>query len=104
MSADLAKLAKGKGRIDLSGAPEGFDAMAVADLARAHQGLTVFVARDGPRATDFAEALRFFDPKLESVVFPSWDCLPYDRIGPSPGVAATRMVCAAGHRNSFIFL
>ena len=22
---------------------------------------------------------------------PSWDCLPYDRIGPSPGVAATRM-------------
>ena len=91
MTSDLIKLAKGKGRIDLMGAPEGFDAMAVADLARAHKGLTVFVARDGPRATDFAEALRFFDPKLERVVFPSWDCLPYDRIGPSPGVAATRM-------------
>jgi transcription-repair coupling factor (superfamily II helicase) len=91
MTSDLTKLVKGKGRIDLMGAPEGFDAMVVADLARAHKGLTVFVARDGPRATDFAEALRFFDPKLERVVFPSWDCLPYDRIGPSPGVAATRM-------------
>lgn len=91
MSADLAKLAKGRGRIDLTGAPEGFDAMAVADLARAHKGLTVFVARDGPRAIDFAEALKFFDPKLEQMSFPSWDCLPYDRVGPSPGVAASRM-------------
>src|SRR6201996_5336145 len=65
--------------------------MAVADLARAHKGLTVFVARDLPRATDFAEALRFFDPKLEQCTFPSWGCLPYYRIGPSPGGAARRM-------------
>ena len=91
MTADIAKLARGRGRIDLVGAPEGFDAMAVADLARAHKGLLVFVARDVPRAADFGEALRFFDPRLEQLVFPSWDCLPYDRIGPSPGVAATRM-------------
>ncbi|MDP9103177.1 MAG: DEAD/DEAH box helicase, partial [Pseudomonadota bacterium] len=91
MSDDLAKLAKGKGRIDLVGAPEGFDAMAVADLAKAHKGLTVFVARDAPRAIDFGEALRFFDPALEQLSFPSWDCLPYDRMGPSPGVAAARM-------------
>ncbi len=91
MSGDIAKLAKGRGRIDLVGAPEGFDAMAVADLARVHKGLVVFVARDVPRAADFAEALRFFDPKLEQLVFPSWDCLPYDRVGPTPGVAATRM-------------
>ncbi len=91
MSADLAKLAKGKGRIDLVGAPEGFDAMAVADLAHAHKGLVVFVARDAPRATDFGEALRFFAPKLEQFSFPSWDCLPYDRIGPSAGVEASRM-------------
>jgi len=91
MSSDIAKLARGRGRIDLVGAPEGFDAMAVADLARAHKGLLVFVARDVPRAADFGEALRFFDPKLEQLVFPSWDCLPYDRTGPSPGVAATRM-------------
>ena len=91
MTADLTKLAKGAGRIDLIGAPEGFDAMAVADLAKAHKGVTVFVARDLPRATDFGEALRFFDPKLEQLVFPSWDCLPYDRVGPSPGIAAARM-------------
>ena len=27
--------------------------------------------------------------------FPSWDCLPYDRVGPSPGVAAQRMTTLA---------
>jgi transcription-repair coupling factor (superfamily II helicase) len=91
MAADLAKLARTAGRLDLVGAPEGFDALVVADLAKARKGLTVFVARDGPRANDFAAALAFFDPKLEQLRIPSWDCLPYDRIGPSPGVAAERM-------------
>ena len=91
MPPDLARLAKGAGRLDLVGAPEGFDALVVADLAKAHKGLTVFVARDGPRARDFAAALSFFDPKLEPLHIPSWDCLPYDRTGPSPGVAAERM-------------
>jgi transcription-repair coupling factor (superfamily II helicase) len=96
MPPDLAKLAKGAGRLDLVGAPTGFDALVVADLAKAHAGngqggLTVFVARDGPRANDFAAALSFFDSKLEVLHIPSWDCLPYDRTGPSPGVAAERM-------------
>jgi transcription-repair coupling factor (superfamily II helicase) len=81
MPPDLARLAKGAGRLDLVGAPEGFDALVVADLAKAHKGLTVFVARDGPRARDFAAALSFFDPKLEPLHIPSWDCLPYDLAG-----------------------
>ena len=97
---DLTKLARGKGRIDLSGAPEGFDALVVADLARAHAsaragGVVLFVARDGARADAFEGALRFFAPELETLRFPSWDCLPYDRVGPSPGVAAARMAALA---------
>ncbi len=88
---DHARIASAAGRIDLVGAPEGFDALVMADLAKARKGLSLFIARDGPRANDFAEALKFFDPMIEQMRIPSWDCLPYDRIGPSPGVAATRM-------------
>ena len=91
MSADLVKLAKAAGRIDFVGAPEGFDALVAADLAKTRKGVTVFVARDGPRANDFSAALAFFDPMLEQLRIPSWDCLPYDRIGPSPGVSSERM-------------
>ena len=28
--------------------------------------------------------------------FPAWDCLPYDRVGPSAGIAAERMATLAG--------
>ena len=59
-------------------------------LSIAILGAVLFVARDGPRATAFAEALAFFAPELPVMQLPSWDCLPYDRVGPSPAVAAAR--------------
>ena len=89
--AELKEVAGSAGRILLTGAPEGFDALVMGDILRARAGLTVFVARDGSRASAFADALTFFAPEIEVINFPSWDCLPYDRVGPSAGVAATRM-------------
>src|SRR6202012_1505272 len=88
-------IAQGPGRLDLTGAPEGFDAMVMADIARARGGLTAFVARDGGRASAFIDALKFFAPEIEVLVFPAWDCLPYDRMGPSAGIAAQRMAALA---------
>ncbi|HEY3950770.1 transcription-repair coupling factor [Phenylobacterium sp.] len=79
------------GRLDLVGAPEGFDALVMADVVKARKGLSVFVARDGARLSAFVDAFCFFAPGVEVLTFPAWDCLPYDRVGPSPGVAAARM-------------
>src|SRR3954467_8756489 len=90
-AASLRRVAEDPGRIDLTGAPEGFDALAMADIVRARKGLSVFVARDAARASAFIDALTFFAPQVETLRIPSWDCLPYDRIGPSPVVAAERM-------------
>ena len=90
-AAQLRRVADDPGRLDLVGAPEGFDALAMADIARARGGLSVFVARDGARLSAFADAFRFFAPGVEVLLLPAWDCLPYDRIGPSPAVAAQRM-------------
>ena len=75
----------------LSGAPEGFDALVLADIARSRGGLTVFVARDSSRASAFIGAMGFFAPEMALIEFPAWDCLPYDRVGPSAAVAADRM-------------
>jgi transcription-repair coupling factor (superfamily II helicase) len=63
----------------------------MSDIARARGGLSVFVARDGSRASAFGDAMAFFAPELTLLNLPSWDCLPYDRAGPSAGVAARRM-------------
>ena len=67
----------------------------MSDIARARGGLSVFVARDGSRASAFADSMGFFAPELEILNLPSWDCLPYDRAGPSAGVAAHRMAILA---------
>ena len=90
-AAELRRVAEDPGRLDLVGAPEGFDALVMADVVRARKGLTVFVARDGARLSAFIDAFGFFAKDVEVLRFPSWDCLPYDRIGPSAAVAAQRM-------------
>jgi len=61
------------------------------DICRARGGLSVFVARDGSRAQAFGEAMTFFASETEVIDFPAWDCLPYDRVGPSASCAAERM-------------
>jgi len=94
-AAEMRRVAEDPGRLDLVGAPEGFDALVMADVVRARKGLSVFVARDGSRLSAFADAFRFFASQVEVLTFPAWDCLPYDRIGPSAGVAAQRMTLLA---------
>jgi len=94
-AAQLRRVADDPGRLDLVGAPEGFDALAMADIVKARGGLSVFVARDASRLSAFVDAFRFFAQSIEVVRFPAWDCLPYDRIGPSPAIAAERMTALA---------
>lgn len=83
------------GRLDVYGAPEGADAMAVADAARARNGLVLHIARDGTRAAAMRQALQFFAPELPVLDFPAWDCLPYDRVSPSSAAASRRMATLA---------
>ncbi len=86
-------LAKSKDALVVSGAPEGVDAAAIAEAARLRGGVTLFVARDETRASQFEAAAKFFAPELATLRLPAWDTLPYDRISPASSVAAQR--CAA---------
>ena len=77
--------------LELGGAPEGLDALAVAQRLKAAGGVGLFVARDYQRAGVFTQAFRFFSDDIEVVEYPSWDCLSYDRLSPTASVAAQRM-------------
>jgi transcription-repair coupling factor (superfamily II helicase) len=83
------------GCLPVYGAPEGADAMAVADAARKRNGLVVHIARDGARAAAMVQALQFFAPEIAVLEFPAWDCLPYDRVSPSAAVSSRRMAVLA---------
>ncbi|MCR8827226.1 transcription-repair coupling factor [Pseudosulfitobacter koreensis] len=93
--------------ITVSGAPEGFDATRIlAELAR---GVPVaHVARDDKRLAAMRDALRFFAPDVPVVVFPGWDCLPYDRVSPNADISAQRMATLAalvhGMPDKFVLL
>ncbi|GJD95591.1 transcription-repair coupling factor [Methylobacterium iners] len=81
----------------LANVPDGFDALVVADLARALSAaaegpaVLVHVARDSGRSNAFQNALRFVAPEIETLSVPAWDCQPYDRVSPNSAIAAQRM-------------
>lgn len=86
-----------KGRITVSGVPEGYDALLLGEMARTGS-CVLHIARDASRAAALAEALAFFAPSVEVLEFPAWDGLPYDRVSPNPDLSSRRM--AALHRLS----
>ncbi|TVR09745.1 MAG: transcription-repair coupling factor [Salinarimonadaceae bacterium] len=87
--------------VTLASAPDGFDAIVVAELATAlataseEPATLVHVARDGQRAQAFERALSFVAPQVEVMSFPAWDCQPYDRVSPSGSISAQRMTALA---------
>ncbi|MFQ5984787.1 MAG: transcription-repair coupling factor [Alphaproteobacteria bacterium] len=92
----LVDLLSRPGRVLVHGAPEGRDAHLLAALAAAIPGRDlVFIARDESRLIRMGEALAFFAPDVELLRLPAWDCLPYDRVSPNPGVLSQRMEALA---------
>src|SRR3954447_4824100 len=88
-------------RLTLASVPDGFDALAVADLARGLSGgaggpaVLVHVGRDGETPQGLQNALQFIAPEIEVLVFPAWDCQPYERMSPHAGITAQRMTTLA---------
>jgi transcription-repair coupling factor (superfamily II helicase) len=88
----LSVLHRKPGRWTLAGLPEGADALVLAEIAGTTGGQDILhVARDGQRLERLQDGLRFFAPEREVLVFPAWDCLPYDRLSPHPDIVAERL-------------
>ncbi|WP_425456761.1 transcription-repair coupling factor [Denitrobaculum tricleocarpae] len=79
-------------RHQIANAPEGVDALTVAQLCASNPGGTIiFVARDDTRMAKMESVLGFFAPDAEIRSFPAWDCLPYDRVSPHRDILARRV-------------
>ena len=80
-------------RLTLGGVPPGAAPLVLAHLAAsATPGAPVIhVARDARAMWEVAGGLDFYMPGLKSVVFPAWDCLPYDRVSPNTPLVAERL-------------
>ena len=99
--ADPTQILTASRRLTLAGAPQGFDAMVLADLARAAASgenapaALLHIAAEDTRLTALAEQIAFFAPETHVLILPAWDCLPYDRISPNGEIVARRMASLA---------
>ncbi len=86
-------LAALSGPAEFAGAPFGADLIVFLEALRDRGGIGLYVARDEKQAAAAHRLAEFVAPSLDRVLVPGWDILPYDRVSPSPGIAARR--CAA---------
>ncbi|SKA33368.1 transcription-repair coupling factor [Consotaella salsifontis] len=88
-------LQRGEG-VRIGNVADGYDAFLLAEIARlVGEKPVVFVMRDGSRLGELEDSLRFVAPELPVLAMPAWDCLPYDRVGPSSEAAARRLSAMA---------
>jgi transcription-repair coupling factor (superfamily II helicase) len=82
-------------KLVLAGAPEGHEARLLAALIRREQRDLVHLASDDGRMARLADLIAFYEPTLEVVTFPAWDCLPYDRVSPNGEIVGQRIAALA---------
>ncbi len=70
--------------------PSYFPFYCYGQIAKAKGATLILVARDDDVYT-LADQMRCFLKHDQVIAFPSWDCLPYDRVSPSHGVTQERL-------------
>ena len=93
---DFQRILEAAAPLTLSSVARGAQPLIMTDLARAARGRGVFIAADDSAMRSVVEAAEYFAPELEVLEYPAWDCLPYDRASPAPGIGSRRL--AALHR------
>jgi len=71
--------------------PPGVVATRLAAALQSFELPLCYVALSEGAAARIAEALSALVPEIEVIVFPPWDCLPYDRVPPSAHCMGLRM-------------
>lgn len=89
----MSNISEESSSLILSNVPEGMDALILnetIEIIEAGRPL-VHIARDDLRMENMAELVKFYSPEVDVITFPTWDCLPYDRVSPNPDILARRM-------------
>jgi len=81
-----------RGKHEIAATPEGHDAFVIGGaVARGAAKTLLHVCRDDGRMARTLQALQFFNPEIDVVTFPAWDCLPYDRVSPNAEITSRRI-------------
>ncbi len=73
-----------------SGVAENYEAFALAKIMESHV-YHVHIVRNDIRLETVSSQLAVINPSLKILKYPTWDCLPYDRVSPSKNVMGERL-------------
>ncbi len=73
----------------LGGVPEGMTALVLRQLSAEAELLNICL--DEAEVERLQACLGYFAPEAEVIYIPPWDCLPYDRVSPTPDVVGQRL-------------
>ncbi|UKY33933.1 transcription-repair coupling factor [Candidatus Liberibacter asiaticus] len=79
-------------KITLSPVIDGTEGFILAEIARLGLSL-VYICSDERILINLKKILTLVVPDIRVIIFPAWDCLPYDRVSPSPYVVTRRLSC-----------
>ncbi|QJB68167.1 transcription-repair coupling factor [Parasphingorhabdus halotolerans] len=91
----LDKLLSSRDGKTLAGIAAGYRPYCLADIAVQSGKRTVYIATDDAAMSAIAEVAHYFQPGLEIIEFPAWDCLPYDRASPALHTTSDRLAALA---------
>ncbi len=75
----------------LGGVAHGAQALVIAEMLGRQQRPMLHICHHDRELEQLRGTLRFFIPECDILIFPAWDCLPYDRSSPAQEVMATRI-------------
>jgi transcription-repair coupling factor (superfamily II helicase) len=91
----LNKIINSLGVSLVAGAPAGFDALVLGEMARETASRLnspiLFITLDDVGVARMSAALDFLAPEVEQIEFSAWDCLPYDRVSPNSEIVGHRI-------------
>ncbi len=67
------------------------NSLAIANAARAFDGLTLLISNDTNSAIRFEQDLQFFCSDIPVIHFPDWETLPYDNFSPHQDIISERL-------------
>ncbi|MCX7338499.1 MAG: transcription-repair coupling factor [Alphaproteobacteria bacterium] len=75
----------------LGGIPQGYQSFVIANLFKQNKKNLLFVSATDDRLETLKQQVSVIDPTIPVLIFPAWDCLPYDRISPSLDIVTARL-------------
>ncbi|CAO5681096.1 MAG: Transcription-repair-coupling factor [Holosporales bacterium] len=75
----------------MGGIPDGYIPFYLKDVFHKIPGSIVFIAKNNEQLFILESQLKALEKKLPILLLPGWDCLPYDRTGPSQDIVNQRI-------------